>query len=344
MKFKGKKFIALLLIISTIFIMVGCGSKKSDLYAFYSSVDNVVNVDIGEYVNSQQVPLLTENNVVYVTDDMLQADPNLNIKAAILVDITNNKLIHGQDIYKHIYPASITKLMTAYLLFKYGNMDEMYTIKEDNCGITEEGAQLVEFKKGDVVTVGDLAYCLLVYSGNDAAVAISEYIAGSEAAFVEKMNEEAHKIGLSDTHFTNPHGLHDKEHYTSAYDMYILFNKCMEFEHFRRVTQVLDYEVSIRQADGEYRIFSLSSTNQFKLGRYEVPEGLTILGGKTGNTVAAGPCLIQYFSDMDGNEYIAALFGAKTAGDLYNQMQYYMCKVSDKITLPKPSPTPSPTP
>ncbi|MDD6102967.1 MAG: serine hydrolase [Clostridiales bacterium] len=328
MKKTTHKSIYLLLVFTLFLQLTGCASKENELYGHYASSDNVVNTDIGEYVIGKTSALLTENKLCYISSDELVEDENIKCKAALLIDVTNNRLIQGQDIYKKIYPASLTKLLTAYVVLKNGNMEEEYTIKQDNCGIYEAGAQLIGFKKGDVVKVSDLLYCLLVYSGNDSAVALADYISGGEDKFCELMNEEAKKLGLSGTHFTNSHGLHDTEHYTTAYDMYILLNKCMENEMFRKVSQTVDYEFSIRHENGEYTNKSLSTTNRFKKGLCEVPEGLTILGGKTGNTLAAGPCLIQYFSDSDGNEYIAAIFGAENIPVLYEKMTYLMNKVN----------------
>lgn len=323
-----KKIISLLLLGLLTIQITACGNKEEELCAFYASSDNVVNTDIGEYVIGKTTPLFTENKVCYVTDDMLSTDENVVCAASLLIDVTNNKFIQGENIYKKVYPASITKLLTAYLIIKYGNLEDMYTITADNCGITEAGAQLIGFKKGDVISISDLIYCLLVYSGNDSGVALAEYLCGSEEAFCVKMNEEAKILGLSGTHFTNPHGLHDTEHYTTAYDMYILLSKCMESEFFRKVSQTDNYEFSVKQEDGQYRSIHFSTTNKYKLGAYELPQGITILGAKTGNTLAAGPCLIQYISDADGNEYVAAVFGAKNKDILYDNMTYLMNKVS----------------
>ncbi len=329
-----KRSVSLFLILIICLSLIGCKSSEEELVAFYSSSDNVVSTDVGEYIIGQTAPLLTEGKLCYVSKEQLVTDENLNCKAAIFINLTDNVLIQGQNIYDKVYPASITKLMTAYVIMKYGNLEDTVTIAEDNCGITEEGAQLIGFKKGDIVTVKDLLYCLLVYSGNDAGTALAEYLSGTEADFCALLTQEAKKLGCNMTNYTNPHGLHDENHYTSAYDMYILMRECMEFEIFREISQTVDYQFSHLNAQGEYTNVSFRTTNRFKLGAFEVPAGITILGGKTGTTYSAGSCLIQYISDAEGKEYILAVFGATSSDSLYEQMTYLMDKVAIKEEIP----------
>ena len=118
-----------------------------------------------------------------------------------------------------VYPASITKIMTAMLALKYGNMDETVTITQENVTL-EDGSQVCGFGAGDKVTMGQLVRCLLVYSGNDAASAIAEHIGGTTDNFVDMMNSYAAQLGCTGTHFSNPHGLQDENHYTTPYDIY----------------------------------------------------------------------------------------------------------------------------
>lgn len=329
-----KRSTAFLLIIIMSLSLIGCKSSEEELVAFYSSSDNVVSTDVGEYIVGQTAPLLTEGKLCYVTEEQLVSDENLSCKSAIFINLTDNVFIQGQNIFDKVYPASVTKLMTAYVIMKYGNLEDTVTIAEDNCGITEEGAQLIGFKKGDIISVKDLLYCLLVYSGNDAGTALAEYLSGTEADFCTLLTEEAKKLGCNTTNYTNPHGLHDENHYTSAYDMYILLRACMEFEIFREISKTVDYQFSHLNAAGEYEEISFSTTNRFKLGVVTTPEGITILGGKTGNTFAAGSCLIQYITDAEGKEYIVGIFGATGSDSLYQQMTYLMEKVAIKEEIP----------
>ena len=246
------------------------------------------------------------------------------VKAAILFDITDQEILFTQDCFTKIYPASTTKLLTALTFYRIveeegRSLSEQATIREDNGGITIYGAKLCGFMKGDVVSLEGLLNGLLVYSGNDAAVAIAEYLCGSEADFVRRMNEIAWEIGATHTHFVNPHGLHNSEHYTTAYDMYLIFRECLRQEGFLEIagksTAVIDYY----GVDGRAKRMELETTNQFLIGKSEVPDGVTVHGGKTGSTTPAGDCLIL-LSSCGGREYISAVFGASSRDVLYKQM------------------------
>jgi D-alanyl-D-alanine carboxypeptidase (penicillin-binding protein 5/6) len=161
--------------------------------------------------------------------------------------------------------------------------------------------------------------CLLVYSGNDAAIAIAEHIAGSEEAFVKMMNEEAALLGATGTHFTNPHGLHDPNHYTTAYDMYLIFKACLEYEDFLPMIRQTTYNAQITDIDGNVKTVPYESTNMFLLGTMDTPEGVTVFGGKTGSTSDAGDCLILYSTSESGEGYISAVFKADGKTSLYDQ-------------------------
>ena len=324
-----KKLVSLILSLIMVLSLSACGASEDDLYALYSDDTNVVNTDIGEYVLGQTMPLLTESKICVVNSDQLSADEKLTCKAAIVVDITNNTFIQGQDVFTQVYPASVTKLLTALVIIRHGNLDDFYTVKEDNCGITEEGAQLMGFKAGDQIQVKDLLYCLLLYSGNDAAVALADYYSGSESEFCNVLNQEAKNIGCLGTHYVNAHGLHSESHYTTAYDQYIVLRNLMEYDIFQTISQTVDYEFTYLNAAGEYVSMPVSTTNRFKTGAYSLPEGTTILGAKTGNTYAAGSCLIQCIETSDGTQYIIGIFGEPDNQSLYEQHQYLIQKVED---------------
>lgn len=103
--------------------------------------------------------------------------------------------------------------------------------------MTEPGARLCGFKEGDKISVKDLLYGMMVYSGNDAAVALAEHISGSETDFAAEMNQEMVAIGASGTHFVNASGLHDDQHYTTAYDLYLIFHELLKYDDFKELLQ-----------------------------------------------------------------------------------------------------------
>lgn len=332
-----KKLLILILASAMMTCMVSCSKPENELYAFYTNDDNVVNTDIGEYIMGRTSDFFTEGKFCYVKPEEQSTDENLSVKACIMINLTENKLVFADRIFDKVYPASITKLLTALIILRHANLDDIYVVKQDNCGITEEGAQLMGFKAGDKISVKNLLYCLLLYSGNDAAAALADYYSNDIPTFCNLMNEEAERLGCIGTHYTNPHGLHDDNHYTTAYDEYVILRYCLDYDLFRDIAQSTEYEFSYEDAAGQIKTMSVVTTNKFKLGQYEMPQGMSIIGGKTGNTFAAGPCLIQSVSNADGEEFIIGIFGGGNNDKLYRQMQYMMNKAAgEENMLPDP--------
>lgn len=225
---------------------------------------------------------------------------------------------------ERIYPASTTKLLTALVVLKHCNLSESVTFSYNASHIGVAGAMTCGFAEGDTVMMGDLLAALLIYSGNDAGIAIAEHVSGSVEAFAELMNEEARKLGAVDTHFVNPHGLHNKEHYTTAYDIYLILNELIHYNTFLSIISMPSCEVNYVDAQGYAKTKTFNSTNLYFEGIFEAPEEIEIVGGKTGTTNAAGCCLTLYFKDAKGNSYIAEVFHAPTYEVLYGKMTELM--------------------
>lgn len=237
-----------------------------------------------------------------------------------LYQVTDNKVIEEYHVTEKIYPASTTKLLTTLLALKYCNLSEMVTISYNASHIGVYGALLCGFEEGDKVMLGDLLTALLLHSGNDAGIAIAEHVAGSVEAFAELMNEEAKKLGAVDSHYVNPHGLHNKDHYTTAYDIYLVLNELIHYNSFLSIISMPSCEVNYTDAKGNRKSKVFESTNLFFSGKFSVPEGIEIIGGKTGTTNAAGCCLTLYFKDESERFYIAEVFHAPTYEVLYGKM------------------------
>ncbi len=240
-------------------------------------------------------------------------------QSGILFDLSNKKVLYANGAYNRIYPASITKIMTAMLAFKNGNMDETVTISEENVTL-EEGSQVCGFRPGDRVTLNQLVHCLLVYSGNDAASAIAEYIGGTTSSFVEMMNSYAAQLGCTGTHFTNPHGLQDENHYTTPYDIYLMLNEALKYPQFTEITQMPSYTVTYTNTDGYEVSTTLEATDHYLTGEATAPKDVTILGGKTGTTSAAGNCLAILTQNAYGKPFVSIVTGAATKELLYQEM------------------------
>ena len=237
----------------------------------------------------------------------------------VLLDLKDKSVLFAQNAYERVYPASITKIITALLAFKNSNMDDVVTISQENITL-EEGSQVVGFQEGDQVTMDQLVHCLLVYSGNDAASAIATHVGGTTENFVSMMNEYAAQLGCTGTHFTNPHGLQDENHYTTPYDIYLMLNEAMNYKEFTQITQMPSYTVTYTGADGESHSISLEATDHYLTGEATPPKDVTVLGGKTGTTASAGNCLAIITQNAFGKPFVSIVLGASSKELLYQQM------------------------
>ena len=242
-----------------------------------------------------------------------------SLGAAGLFDIKNHKVLYADNIHKQLYPASTTKVMTAYVALKYGNMDDIVTVSENAVNLDAD-AQVCGLEAGNQISMYDLMCGLLLYSGNDAALAIAEHVGGSVDEFVKKMNEEAQALGATNTNFVNPHGLHDPEQYTTAYDLYLMFNACSQNPTFLDIISQKSHSATITSADGDQWVAEWLPTNYYSAGEATPPDGVNVLGGKTGTTDEAGSCVILYDQDMDSNPYISVIMGAENKTILYDDM------------------------
>ena len=143
------------------------------------------------------------------------------------------------------------------------------------------------------------------------------------------MNERARQLGATQTHFKNPSGLSDPEHYTTAYDLYLIFNEAMKLPKFREIIGSDSYTASYTNAQGGSVSKIWKVGNWYQNGETETPEGLTVLGGKTGTTQAAGYCLIMAEQDEEGKEYISVVLKAGNRQGLYKNMTNIITKIVD---------------
>ncbi len=311
----------------------GCQSADAELLGNYKASDSVVQADVGALVNATFAPLLSEWYLCDISEDMLMPDYEFDSElpdrkgSAFVINRTENTLVFGSDMLDRFYPASITKLMTALITLKECEPYETVTISADVAKLNR--GSVTELNEGDVISVYNLLLCLLTASANNAAVALATYMSGSEEAFAEKMNAEMTRLGINNTHYVNASGLHEDKHYTTPYDMYMVYQECMKYEDFREIMDICRTEYEYYNAKGELRTREIETTNQFKLGNYPYPDDVTILGGKTGTTNYAGYCMILHVRGASGNEYILGVYHAQTEEKLYtklNDMMSTYCK------------------
>lgn len=248
-------------------------------------------------------------------------------RAAGLYDVTAGDTVYSKDVFVQLYPASTTKVMTALLALEHADLDDKITASGTAAGITESGATLLGLKAGDTLTMDQALNALLIYSANDVAIAIAEHVAGSVAQFADMMNEEAHRLGATGTHFVNPHGLHEENHYTTAYDMYLMFNEAIKYERFVEIISSTEYNSVYYDRDGAEKKIELKSTNNFLNGAATPPEDISVIGGKTGTTKAAGSNLVLLSEDSSGTRYISVILHDDSRDLLYTDMSTMLAGV-----------------
>lgn len=320
-----KRNLAILLIL--VLILGGC-QKSSDQFFSYQDFIPSANIDLG--IELSENDFLARNLVILADEEVSTNDDLIDSEAAFLCDVTNTQSLYSKNPHERLYPASLTKLMTALVVLKHGELTDSVTISYNASNITVPGAKVCGFKEGDVITLDTLLHSLLIYSGNDAGIAIAEHMSGSEEAFVKLMNSEAKKISASHTNFVNSHGLHDDNHYSTAYDMYLIFNELIQYDTFLNIINQSSYTALYKDKDKKDKELIFKTTNLYLREEKDVPEGITIVGGKTGLTYKAGNCLILLSKDdSQGSQYISLILKAADSSSLYSDMFSLLTIVSD---------------
>ena len=294
--------------------MVGCGKQNIPLAYNQNEGTNQNNL-LDNKADSFASSLC-------VSDENVSGNSNFELEkesVAGLFDVNRKQVLYAKDIHERLYPASLTKIMTALVALKYGNTEDTITATK-NVLIQESGAQTCGIKPGDKLTLNQALHALLIDSANDAGVAIAEHVGGSIQGFADLMNKEAVSIGATNSHFVNPHGLSDNDHYVTAYDMYLIMNEAMKYELFNEIIHMTSYSTVYYDKDGVEKEMSFETTNLFLKGNYKSPEKITVIGGKTGTTNAAGNCLILVTKDTAGNPYISVILRASERTKLYEEM------------------------
>ena len=225
----------------------------------------------------------------YVLANNTNSEPNINAESALLIDNKTNKVLYSKDMNRKMFPASTTKILTAILVLENHSLDEKVTASYNAVMTIPSGYSTASIQIDEVLTVEQLLELLLVHSANDAANVLAEYTGGSIDSFVAMMNTKINELGLSDTHFTNPYGLQDNNHYTTAHDLAIIMQYCLKNDDFRKIAG---------QAS-----CAIPSTNKSEPRKYSSTNELLIAGnsnyypnliaGKTGYTSEAGECLVS---------------------------------------------------
>ncbi|HLR80018.1 MAG TPA: D-alanyl-D-alanine carboxypeptidase family protein [Bacillota bacterium] len=233
----------------------------------------------------------TYPNVSYATT----FDQEVSAHHAILMDASSKAVLFEKEAHQKVPIASITKIMTAIIAIESGRLDEVATTSRR---AIHTGGSSIYLEQGEQMSVEDLLYGLMLRSGNDAAVVLSEHIGGSVEGFVHLMNEKAAWLGMTNTNFTNPHGLHEEDHYSTAYDMALLMQYAMENDRFKKVSETISYQ-------SQKRSYLWYNKNKLLTMHYDY-----CTGGKTGFTRISGRTLVTS-AEKDQQELIAVTLNAR---------------------------------
>ncbi|MCI9359844.1 MAG: D-alanyl-D-alanine carboxypeptidase [Hungatella sp.] len=235
--------------------------------------------------------ILSVCSITTYADVVWPENVSIQAEGGIVMDADTGTVLYGKNIHTTYFPASITKILTALIVIEQCDLNEMVTFSHNAVYNVEVGSSSAGLDEGDVLSVRDCLYALLLKSANESANALAEHVAGSTEAFADMMNQRAASLGCQDSHFANPSGLNDPNHYVSAYDMALIGQAALHNETFMEIDSSLYYDLPVTKRNPEgARIYPGHKMIKKNLAEYY--EGC--LGGKTGYTSLAGNTLVTF--------------------------------------------------
>ncbi len=233
------------------------------------------------------------------------SEPQIQAQGAVVIDAATGQILYGKNANTKYYPASITKLMTALLVIENCDLNGTVTFSKTATTNLEAGAVSLGMVEGDQMTVRQCLYALLLKSANEVGNALAEHVSGSISAFADRMNQKAAALGCTNTHFVNPHGLNDPNHYTTPYDMALIGRAAFANSTLREIDTTLSYQLPATKKYGARTITMGHKMLYPNDSRYY--EG--IIGGKTGFTSLAGNTLVTG-AERNGVRLVAVVMKA----------------------------------
>lgn len=236
--------------------------------------------------------------------------PNISAGSAILIDNSSEKVLYSKNETQKMYPASTTKILTAILTLENCKLDDIVTVPYEAIATIPSGYSVAALQAGEQLTVSQVLQVMMVHSANDAANVLAYHVSGSIESFANLMNQKVADLGLKNTHFTNPSGMHNENHYTTAYDLAIIMKYCMKNSNFRLLAGLKSciipatnkYEERIFKTTNELLIYDNREVQSNYYYKYAI-------AGKTGYTTEAKNCLVSV-ANKDGFELICVVLSA----------------------------------
>lgn len=259
---------------------------------------------------SADEPANTQSSNVETSTNQEQANLSILSQHAILLEAQTGQILYEHNAREKAYPASTTKLITAILTLENCNLDDVVTVDKNALLGIPRSYTVASLQADEQFTVEQLLHVLLIPSANDAANVLAFHIAGSISSFADMMNDKAKLIGCENTHFTNPSGIHDEEHYSTAYDMALIGEYAYKYDKIREIASTTNYSIS-PLPNGNERAFKTTNTlinpkNQYY---YEYATGL-----KTGYTDKAKSCIVAT-AEKDNKKLLCVILGGNKTED-----------------------------
>lgn len=266
------------------------------------------------FMTSVPVEAVSNGTIYPITTDDIQGwpkGPEVACETAVLIEADSGLVLYNKGMNELRYPASITKILTALLTIENTSLDTQVTFSETAVAAEQiAGSSTIHMLAGETITIKDCLYGLMIQSANEVAVQLAEVVSGSESAFAELMNQKAAEFGCKNTHFTNASGLPDENHYTTAYDMALIFREALKNDTFREVISAQNYIIPATNMTAAER----SMHTHHPLMATESPEYYEgCIGGKSGSTEAAGKTLVTG-AEKNGKTYIAVVMKGADMG------------------------------
>ena len=292
--------------------------KRRKVIALFSIIIFLVQIVCYAEEEKTEIVLNDENiEQIYETIDENQ-EMNIYSEAAVLMEAKTGKVLYDKNMHERKYPASTTKILTAIIAIEKCDLSETQVASEEAIAALKDGYTKADIKVGESFTIEELLNVLILQSANEAANIIAEHISGSTLEFAKLMNEKAKEIGCMESNFVNPNGMHDENHYSSAYDLALIGRYAMQNETFRKL--VVTKECSLPHTEfwgdedvEEHGERNFKNTNQLLIedSKYYYPYANGI---KAGFTTPAKNCLVSS-SNKDGFELIAVVLHAESTED-----------------------------
>lgn len=259
------------------------------MFSLNNSTIYASNIEVTTEKSSETaIESTTEENKNKVDENGV---PILVAESAILIDANTGVILYDKDCHRRLYPASITKIMTTMLAVEYGKYDEIVTHSHEAIYGIGPGSSHIGMREDEQITFEQALYGIMLESANEVCMAVAEHIDENVDKFVERMNKKAKEVGTLDTHFANPHGFHDDNHYTTAYDMAQIMKAAITHEDFIKITSTLSYTIPPTNIVNESRPLNNKNKMIQPWSQYYYEN---CIGGKTGFTDEAGNTLVTY--------------------------------------------------